>query len=57
MCCMSKDGDPVPVPHFGLAMSTTQFHELATKLKAAEVKFVIEPHIRFEGQPGEQVSL
>ncbi|GIL73582.1 hypothetical protein Vretimale_5160 [Volvox reticuliferus] len=27
------DGDPVPVPHFGVALSEEQFHALAEKLK------------------------
>ncbi|PSC70860.1 Glyoxalase Bleomycin resistance Dihydroxybiphenyl dioxygenase [Micractinium conductrix] len=51
------DGDPVPVPHFGLALSTEQFHSLADRLRAAEVKFELEPHLRFKGQPGEQWTM
>lgn len=50
------DGDPVPVPHFGAALSVPHFHELAGRLKAAGVAFIIEPHLRFTGQPGEQVG-
>ena len=53
----ATDGDPVPVPHFGLAMSVPDFHALAERVKAAGIKFVIEPHIRFVGQPGEQVNI
>jgi hypothetical protein len=45
----------VPVPHFGLALSVEQFHALADRLKAAGIKFIIEPHLRFVGKPGEQV--
>jgi hypothetical protein len=58
-CCAARqvDGDPVPVPHFGLALSVEQFHALADRLKAAGIKFVIEPHLRFVGKPGEQVGL
>ena len=52
-----SDGDPVPVPHFGLAMSQPQFQQLADKLRAAEVEFVIEPHLRFQGMPGEQWTM
>lgn len=44
------DGDPVPVPHFGLALSVQQFHDLADRLKQAKVAFVIQPHLRFEGR-------
>eukprot|EP00850_Spirogloea_muscicola_P011658 SM000073S21434 [mRNA] locus=s73:286333:288168:- [translate_table: standard] len=51
------DGDPVPVPHFGLAMSEPQFLELASRLRENGLKFVIEPHIRFKGQPGEQWTM
>lgn len=51
------DGDEVPVPHTGLALTVEQFHELADKLKNAGVEFIIEPHLRFEGQPGEQYTV
>ena len=44
------DGDPVPVPHFGLALSVQQFHDLADRVKQAKVDFVIQPHLRFEGR-------
>lgn len=49
------DGDPVPVPHFGAALSIEQFHQLAERLRSKGVSFIIEPHLRFTGQPGEQV--
>lgn len=45
------DGDEVPVPHSGLALTVEQFHELAERLKAVGTKFIIEPHLRFKGQP------
>lgn len=44
------DGDPVPVPHFGLALSVRQFHDLADRVQQAKVKLVIRPHLRFEGR-------
>lgn len=47
----------MPIPHFGLAMSVPEFHALAERVRAAGVKFIIEPHIRFVGQPGEQVRM
>lgn len=46
------DGDPVPVPHYGLALAQEQFHALADRVRGAGVTFEIEPHIRFSGQPG-----
>lgn len=51
------DGDPVPVPHFGLAMSVPNFLDLAERVKARGVQFIIEPHVRFVGQPGEQWTM
>ncbi|MGH8211637.1 MAG: VOC family protein [Rhodanobacteraceae bacterium] len=51
------DGDQVPVPHFGLVLSMDHWQALAEKLRAAGTRFVIEPHVRFEGQPGEQATL
>lgn len=51
------DGDPVPVPHFGLAMSVSNFLDLAERVEATGVQFIIKPHIRFSGQPGEQWTM
>jgi len=51
------DGDPVPVPHFGAVLSIACFHDLAARVRDAGVKFQIEPHLRFEGQPGEQWTM
>ena len=48
------DGDEVPVPHFGAVLSKEQFDDITNRLKAAGVKFIIEPTLRFQGQPGEQ---
>jgi extradiol dioxygenase family protein len=30
---------------------------LAARLQAADITFVIEPHIRFVGEPGEQATM
>ena len=51
------DGDEVPVPHVGLALTEEQFHALAQRVKDAGVEFIIEPHLRFKGQPGEQWTM
>lgn len=51
------DGDAVPVRHFGVILEWQAWHELAERLKAAGVKFIIEPHIRFKGQVGEQATM
>ena len=51
------DGHDVPVPHFGVVLPWEVWHQLAERVKAAGVKFVIEPYIRFEGQVGEQATM
>ena len=51
------DGHDVPVPHFGGVLETDDWHALADRLRATGVDFVIEPHVRFVGQPGEQATL
>ncbi|WP_343520207.1 VOC family protein [Sphingomonas sp.] len=51
------DGDAVPVPHFGLVLGWDEWHALADRLRGAGTDFVIEPHIRFEGKPGEQATM
>ncbi|TDB88448.1 glyoxalase [Actinomadura sp. KC216] len=51
------DGHDVPVPHFGLILTIPEFRRLADRLRAAGVEFVIEPHVRFEGRPGEQWTM
>jgi hypothetical protein len=51
------DGDEVPVPHAGLALTVDEFHALAARVAGAGVEFLIEPHLRFAGMPGEQVSV
>ena len=47
----------MPVRHFGVILEWGQWEKLAEKLKAAKVKFVIEPGIRFKGQVGEQATM
>lgn len=51
------DGHQVPVPHFGVVLRPDDWRALAARVKDAGVKFVIEPHTRFEGQPGEQSTM
>lgn len=50
------DGKQVPVRHFGVVLEWDHWHELAEQLGSAGVKWVIEPGIRFQGQPGEQAT-
>lgn len=51
------DGHGVPVPHFGVVLEWQIWHEFAERLKANNIKFVIEPYIRFKGQVGEQATM
>lgn len=51
------DGHDVPVPHFGLLLTVEGFQDLAQRLRDAGTRFVIEPYLRFAGQPGEQWTM
>ena len=51
------DGDNVPVRHFGVVLPMDEWDRLAKRLQAAGTRFVIEPHVRFKGQVGEQATM
>ena len=51
------DGHGVPVPHFGLVLEMAHWEALAEKLRLAGTQFVMEPTVRFEGEPGEQATM
>jgi extradiol dioxygenase family protein len=51
------DGHQVPVPHFGLVLPVQEFQDLAARLRDAGTEFVIEPYVRFQGEPGEQWTM
>jgi extradiol dioxygenase family protein len=51
------DGDQVPVRHFGVVLPMDDWQALADRLREAGTSFVIEPHVRFAGQPGEQATM
>jgi len=51
------DGDNVPVRHFGLILEWRAWHALAERLRAGGAHFLIEPHIRFRGEVGEQATM
>ena len=51
------EGHGVPVPHCGVVLEMQQWTELAARLRGHQVKFIIEPHIRFKGAPGEQATM
>ena len=51
------DGHGVPVRHFGMVLPMAEWTAMAERLKAVGTKFVIEPYIRFQGEPGEQATM
>ena len=52
------DGDAVPIPHFGVVLRMEDWEALAERLRARDdTRWVIEPRIRFRGEPGEQATL
>lgn len=48
------DGDAVPVPHFGMVLPWGAWEAMAGRIRAAGIRFELEPHVRFVGKPGEQ---
>jgi extradiol dioxygenase family protein len=51
------DGHGVPVRHFGIVLPMAEWQQAAQRLREQGVQFVIEPHIRFKGEPGEQATM
>lgn len=53
----SVDGHGVPVPHCGVVLTMPDWEAFAARLRGVIDPFVIEPYIRFKGQPGEQATM
>jgi uncharacterized protein len=51
------DSHSVPVPHFGVVLEMQPWQDLAQRLNASGIQFVVEPYIRFKGLPGEQATM
>ncbi|MDQ7955260.1 MAG: VOC family protein [Pseudomonadota bacterium] len=51
------DGQGVPVRHFGIVLPMAQWEDMAGRLRAAGLEFVIEPYVRFKGEVGEQATM
>lgn len=47
----------VPMPHFGMVLGLSDWQALADRLNAAGIDWIIEPSVRFEGEPGEQWTM
>ncbi|MEQ8926542.1 MAG: VOC family protein [Fulvivirga sp.] len=53
----SVDGEDVPVRHFGVILHWEDWEALSEKLKSKNIKFIIQPQIRFKGKLGEQATM
>jgi len=51
------DGDDVPASHFGVILDMEDWDSLSERLKSSGMSFIIEPHIRFKGEAGEQATM
>jgi extradiol dioxygenase family protein len=51
------DGKSVPVRHFGAILQMDEWERLAEKLRQHQIEFIIEPYVRFKGEPGEQATM
>ena len=51
------DSKSVPVPHFGVVLTIPQWETLAERCRGFVDTFIIEPYVRFQGQPGEQCTM
>ena len=51
------DGDDVPASHFGVILDMEDWKSLSERLKSSGMNFIIEPHIRFKGEAGEQATM
>lgn len=50
------DDHAVPVRHFGLVLGWEDWHRAVDHLSGIGMRFRIPPHIRFEGEIGEQAT-
>ena len=48
------DSNDIPVPHFGLVLSWTDFESITSDLNKKKIEFLIEPTIRFKNEVGEK---
>lgn len=52
----SVDGKPVPLAHFGVIIPWMQWEALHRHLAERGTGFILEPQVRFAGDPGEQAT-
>ncbi len=51
------DGDSVPSFHYGCVLNWGDWQQLADKLTATDIDFVIKPKVRFKDKVGEQATM
>ena len=51
------DGKSVPIPHFGAVLQWEVFQDFSQRLISQNIEFQIAPYLRFEGLPGEQLTM
>ena len=51
------DGKSVPIPHFGVVLEWGEFKSFSDELILQKIDFQIAPYLRFEGEPGEQLTM
>ena len=51
------DAKSVPVPHFGVVLTIEAWRALAERTRTFVEEYIIEPYVRFEGEPGEQCTM
>ena len=51
------DGKSVPIPHFGVVLEWVEFKSFSDELILQKIDFQIGPYLRFEGEPGEQLTM
>ena len=55
--CNPVDSHAVPVPHFGVVLTIPEWEALAERCRSFVDEFIIEPYVRFKGEPGEQCTM
>ncbi len=55
--CGQVDGRAVPIPHFGCWLIDEKFEEVQNRFEAAQIEFIIKPHVRYADQDAPQRTM
>jgi extradiol dioxygenase family protein len=47
----------IPANHFGVILEWKDWHEMEERLRNTRINFLVEPHVAFAGEVGEQKSM